>query len=57
MAVTVWGGADPREAVTVKIGEVHATAWPIKRGKWSVKLPGMKADPRPRQLIITGKTR
>ena len=55
IAAPVWGTADPGEAVTVTIGDSQASSQADAQGKWMVKLPAMKANPAPRELVITGK--
>lgn len=54
MPAPVWGTAAPGEDVTVKIGDVQASAEADSRGEWSVKLPAMKANTRPQDLVISG---
>ena len=55
MPAPVWGTADPGEAVTVTIGDAHATAKADGRGEWSVNLPAMKANAAPQDLVIRGR--
>ena len=38
----VWGWADAGESVSVKLGEATATAKADEKGRWSVKLKGLK---------------
>ncbi len=51
----VWGTADPGEEVAVRIGDVLAATKADAKGKWMAKLPAMKANSAPRDLIISGK--
>jgi sialate O-acetylesterase len=55
IAAPVWGVADPGEKVTVKIGSTQATAEADAQGKWTVRLPAMKANAVPQDLSIQGK--
>ncbi|MBC8290024.1 MAG: sialate O-acetylesterase [Planctomycetes bacterium] len=50
----IWGWADGGEEVTVTIGENSATAKADAGGKWSVKLPAMKADGKAHTLTVAG---
>jgi len=49
----IWGWADPGETVTVKLGEHQATVKADANGKWSVKLPAMKAG-GPCEMTVSG---
>ena len=53
MPVPVWGTADPNEAITVAINGATATTTAAADGKWSVKLPPLKAG-GPWTMTITG---
>ncbi|HBC89696.1 MAG TPA: sialate O-acetylesterase [Lentisphaeria bacterium] len=53
--VPVWGTADAGEKVTVKIGETEASAVADEKGKWMVKLPAMKMNSVPQEMMIAGK--
>lgn len=55
MPLPVWGLAGTDEKVTVKIGDNQGTATADAQGKWTVKLPAMKANATPQELSIAGK--
>lgn len=55
--VTIWGWADPREAVTVKLDGATATVKADARGNWKVVLPAVKADGKAHAVTITGKNK
>ncbi len=50
--INVWGTAAPGEAVSVSLGSEKVDAKADANGKWSVKLPAMKADGKPLSLVI-----
>ena len=50
----VWGWADPGEEVTVTIAGKSKSTKAGKDGKWSVKLPELKAG-GPLTLVVKGK--
>lgn len=52
--LTLWGWADPEEAVTVKLGESAAKTAPNAKGEWKVKLPAQPAG-GPHVVTIQGK--
>ena len=52
---SVWGTADPGEAVTVTAGAEHAAATAGADGKWSVKLASLPASSTPIDLVVAGK--
>lgn len=56
MQVPIWGTAEPGGKVTVQLGEATASVVADGSGKWIVRLPAMKEDATPRDLVITGKT-
>jgi len=54
MKAPIWGTASPGERVTVSIGKKSVSATADAQGKWSVKLPKLKAG-GPLQLTVAGK--
>ncbi len=50
----VWGWADAGEKVSVTFGETKAAATADEKGRWSVKLEGLKPGAG-RELTVTGK--
>ena len=56
MPLPVWGWDEPGEEVTVEFGgqSVSATAGPD--GKWMVRLEALKADTKPRTMVIRGSS-
>lgn len=50
----VWGWAEPGEKVTVKLGDVSASATTTEQGKWSAKLEGLKPQSSA-EMTIAGK--
>ena len=54
MPVPVWGRAAPGEPVTVNFGSVTAKTVAGTDGKWSVRLPALKADAAGMPLVIAG---
>ena len=53
----IWGWADPGEKVTVKAGDITATAAADAQGKWRADLTGLKVSLTPIELTIAGKTK
>ncbi|MGB0582169.1 MAG: sialate O-acetylesterase [Limisphaerales bacterium] len=51
----IWGWADPNEAVSVAFAGKMIKTSAGKDGKWSVKLPAMKASAKGRTLTVKGK--
>lgn len=51
--ISVWGRADPGEAITVTLGSAKASAHADAAGDWRVELPPMKAG-GPYRLAVTG---
>ena len=51
--ISVWGKADPGEAVAVTLGDAKASARADQSGNWRVELPAMKAG-GPYRLAVTG---
>jgi sialate O-acetylesterase len=51
--ISVWGKADPGEAVSVTLGDAKASARADQSGNWRVELPAMKAG-GPYRLAVTG---
>ena len=51
--ISIWGKADPGEAVSVTLGEAKASARADGSGNWRVELPAMKAG-GPYRLAVTG---
>src|SRR5579862_4895822 len=51
--VNIWGHADPKEKVTVKIGQRSGSAVAGADGKWSVTLEPLKAG-APFEMTVTG---
>jgi sialate O-acetylesterase len=51
--ISVWGKADPGEAVTVTLGDRKVVARADTAGDWRVELPAMKAG-GPYRLVATG---
>ena len=56
MRATVWGEADPKEKVTVKIGLITASVTTGADGRWAMKLPVMKAG-GPYDMTISGRNK
>ena len=56
VAIPVWGTADAGEKVTVRLGGDETSATTGADGRWSVKLPIMKAG-GPLTLVIEGNNR
>ena len=56
ISVPVWGTADPGETVSVEIAGHSASAQTSADGKWSARLPPMKAG-GPFTLTISGKNK
>lgn len=54
--VPVWGRDQPGQAVTVSVGQVKASGQADASGRWEVRLPAMKADDKPQELVITGSS-
>ncbi len=52
-AVSIWGGAEAGEKVTVKFAGQEKSATVDARGKWLVKLEALAASAEPRELTIT----
>ncbi len=52
--INIWGWADADESVTVGIADATATATADESGKWSVKLPAMKADGKVHTMTVVG---
>jgi sialate O-acetylesterase len=53
--LTIWGWADPGEAVTLQFLGKSYTGTGGKDGKWTINLPAIKAG-GPHEMIIRGKT-
>lgn len=51
----VWGWADPKEQVTVTIGEQSKTATTDADGRWKVTLDPLKANSEGQVLTVAGK--
>jgi sialate O-acetylesterase len=51
--ISVWGSADPGEAVSVTLGEATASTQADRAGSWRVELPTMTAG-GPYRLAVTG---
>ena len=51
--ISVWGSADPGEAVSVTLGEAKASTRADRAGQWRVELPAMQAG-GPHRLVATG---
>ena len=51
---SVWGKADPKEQVTVKIAGKTVTATAGEDGAWSVKIDGLKTG-GPQEMTVAGK--
>ncbi|HUT33395.1 MAG TPA: sialate O-acetylesterase [Planctomycetota bacterium] len=54
MPVAVWGWAAAGEAVAAEFNGQKATAKAADDGTWRITLPAMKADGRPRSLVVKG---
>lgn len=54
--ITVWGQAEPGEAVTVKLGQSAAQATADAQGNWRVALPAT-AVARDLTMTVTARTR
>lgn len=54
-AVTVWGWAEPGEAITVTIGDREVSTRTDANGKWLVKLPAMAAG-GPYEMLVRGES-
>ena len=54
MDLTLWGWADPGEAVTVKLGTAAAKSIANAKGEWKVNLPAQQAG-GPNTVTISGK--
>ena len=52
--LTLWGWADPGEAVTVKLGALTAQSAANSKGEWKVKLPAQPAG-GPHTVMVSGK--
>ena len=55
--VNVWGLAAPGEKVIVQFGGQNMSALTDDKGKWSVKLAPLKANPTPQNLTVSGKNK
>src|SRR5262245_14687824 len=57
VAVPVWGTADPGEKVTVKFRGQEVAVTADDAGKWTARLPAMKAEAKQAgtPLVISGK--
>ncbi|MCE9532576.1 MAG: sialate O-acetylesterase, partial [Planctomycetes bacterium] len=55
LPLPIWGTAQPGEKVTVKLGDAQAATAADAQGKWSVKLPAMKANAVGQDLTVSGK--
>ena len=51
--ISIWGRADPGEAVSVTLGDERASARADGAGNWRVEVPAMKAG-GPYRLAVTG---
>jgi len=52
--VPIWGTAEPREQVTVTLGDQHASATADDQGQWRVTLQPLKAG-GPLEMTVAGK--
>lgn len=50
--VKVWGSAEPNAEVSVKFGKYEKSATASGDGSWSVKLPSMRPDKNPKELLV-----
>jgi sialate O-acetylesterase len=57
MNVNVWGWANPGEKVSVQFDGQNLSVVTDAKGKWSVKLAPMKANPTPQNLTVIGKNK
>src|ERR1044072_8633329 len=56
-SVPIWGTADPGESVTVSFkGQTRSTTADAK-GRWLIRLKGLKATNAPSVLIIEGRNK
>lgn len=55
-AISIWGKAEPGEAVSVSFGRIRRTAVADANGKWIVDLGKFSADSSPREMTIAGKS-
>lgn len=53
MKVPIWGWANPGEKIKVKLGQHKVSTTADATGKWTVKLPAMKAG-GPYQMMVRG---
>ena len=52
--VPVWGRADPKEKVSVAFGRHSVSATADANGRWEAKLPAMKWNATPQELVVRG---
>lgn len=52
--VTIWGWAEPGEAITVTMGQTVESTTTADNGSWQVELPAQAADSAPRTIIVKG---
>jgi polygalacturonase len=55
--VTIWGQAEPGESVSVRFGELRASAVADDDGAWSTELPPLEASFDSRELIVEGSNK
>ena len=55
LPVPVWGTAEPGEEVTVTFAGATRRARACEGGRWTVRLPSLRASAEPRTLAVTGR--
>jgi sialate O-acetylesterase len=55
LPLTIWGWADPQEAISVALAGQNATTQADDQGRWSVKLSPLAATQDPQTLTVKGK--
>lgn len=50
--IRIWGWADPRQSVTVTLGDATATATADESGRWQAELPARAASAQPVSLTV-----
>jgi sialate O-acetylesterase len=57
MPLPIWGWADPKKTITVKLGDQSATATSDDVGYWCAKLPAMEANATGQIVTVTDGTK
>ena len=54
--VPVWGTAEPKQKVTVRFANTQRIAIANEAGRWSLRLPALKASKEPAQFVVEADT-